>query len=395
MRIEVPQPRRAAASDRSALWNLGFRPFYLLAGSFAALSILLWVWQYTGHVPAMYVGSPAWHGHEMLYGYTLAVVAGFLLTAVSNWTGMSTPAGGALIALAALWVAGRVLVLTPYAGAAAVVNAMFPVAIAIAIGIPIVRSRNRRNYFFVALLLLLGLAVLAFHLSQMDVLPWPERATLQVGLDVVLFIMVVMGGRVIPMFTNNGVPGVKATRHPVVEKLALGGVLILLAVDLLQAPAGVIAAVALTVAVTNAARLCLWRSWRTLGTPIVWILHVAYGWIVIHLVLRGLAAIGFASELLAVHALTVGAIGCMTIGMMTRTARGHTGRPLVADRFEVACYLLVVLAAAIRVFGGMLLPGSYQATVVASGICWSAAFALYVFRYWPVLSRPRLDGKPG
>src|SRR6476469_5328892 len=105
MRTEVPQPRRAAASDRSALWTMGFRPFYLLAGSFAALSILLWVWQYTGHVPALYVGSPAWHGHEMLYGYTLAVVAGFLLTAVRNWTGMSTPAGGSLIALAALWVA--------------------------------------------------------------------------------------------------------------------------------------------------------------------------------------------------------------------------------------------------------------------------------------------------
>ena len=110
--------------------------------------------------------------------------------------------------------------------------------------------------------------------------------------------------------------------------------------------------------------------------------------------LRRLAALGFVGELFAVHALTVGAIGGMTIGMMTRTARGHTGRPLVADHFEVACYVLVVVAAAIRVFGGMFLPGAYLATVVASGACWSAAFALYAVRYWPVLSRPRLDGKP-
>jgi uncharacterized protein involved in response to NO len=378
-----------------ALWNVGFRPFYLLASGFAALSILLWVCQYTGHLPASYVRSPAWHGHEMLYGYTLAVIAGFLLTAVRNWTARPTPEGVPLMALAALWLAGRVLVLTPFAVTAAVVNAAFPVAVAIGIGIPIVQSRNRRNYFFIALLLLLGLAVLAFHLAHLGMLSWPERGSLQVGLDVVLFIMAVMGGRVIPMFTNNGVRGAKATRDPRVEKLALGGVLVLLAADLFQAPAEVIAVVALIVAVGHAARLYLWQPWRTLGTPIVWVLHLAYGWIVVYLVLRGLAALGIGSELFAVHALTIGAIGGMTIGMMTRTARGHTGRPLAADRFEVACYVLVALAAVIRVFGGMGLPGIYLATVVASGGCWSAAFALYAVRYWPVLSRPRLDGKPG
>ena len=395
LKIEVPGSAAKSASEAFALWNLGFRPFYLLASGFAALSILLWVCQYTGHLPATYVRSPSWHGHEMLYGYTLAVVAGFLLTAVRAWTGKPTPAGVPLMALAALWVAGRVLVLTPFATAAAIVNAAFPVAIAVAIGIPIVRSRNRRNYFFIALLLLLGLAVLAFHLAHLGMLPWPERASLQVGLDVVLFILAVMGGRVIPMFTNNGIPGVQAGRHPAVEKLALGGVLVLLAADLLQAPPSIVAVAALLVATAHAARLYLWQPWRTFGTPIVWVLHVAYGWIVIHLVLRGLSALGLAGELLALHALTIGAIGGMTIGMMTRTARGHTGRPLVADRFEVACYVLVSVAAATRVFGGMVLPGAYLATIVASGVCWSVAFALYAVRYWPVLSRPRLDGKPG
>lgn len=395
LKIEDSQPQTNSASSGFALWNLGFRPFYLLASSFAALSVLLWVGQYAGYLPATYLRNPAWHGHEMLYGYTLAVVAGFLLTAVRNWTGKPTPSGGALIALAVLWLAGRVLVLTPFAIAAAVINAAFPIAVAIGIGIPIVQSRNRRNYFFIALLLLLGLAVLALHLSHLGSLPWPERASLQVGLDVVLFILTVMAGRVIPMFTNNGVPGAQATRHPVIEKLALGGVLALLGADLLQASPAVIAVLALIVAVAHAARLYLWQPWRTFGTPIVWVLHLAYGWIVIYLLLRGLAALGLVGELFAVHALTVGAIGGMTIGMMTRTARGHTGRMLVADGFEVACYILVALAAAIRVFGGMLLPQAYLATVVASGICWSAAFALYAVRYWPVLSRPRLDGKPG
>jgi len=395
LKTEDPRPRQRADSIGFALWNLGFRPFYLLASSFAALSILLWVCQYTGHLPTMYVRTPSWHAHEMLFGYTLAVVAGFLLTAVRTWTGKPTPAGVPLMALVGLWVAGRALVLTSFAATAAIVNAAFPVAVALGIGIPIVQSGNRRNYFFIALLLLLALAVLAFHLAHLGMLPWPERASLQVGLDVVLFILAVMGGRVIPMFTNNGIPGVKATRHPMVERLALGGVLVLLAADLLQAPPAGIAVVAVLVAVAHAVRLYLWQPWRTFGVPIVWVLHVAYGWVVIYLVLRGLAAIGVTGELLVVHALTIGAIGGMTIGMMTRTARGHTGRPLVADRFEVVCYVLVPIAAAIRVFGGMLVPGAYLVTVVASGVCWSAAFAIYAVRYWPVLSRPRLDGKPG
>jgi uncharacterized protein involved in response to NO len=395
LRVEGSALRTKAAAGRFALWNLGFRPFYLLASIFASLSILLWVGQYEGFLPAMYVRGPAWHGHEMLFGYTLAVVTGFLFTAVRNWTGQPTPTGAALAGYAALWLAGRVLVLTPYAMTAALVNAAFPVAVAVGIGIPLLRSANRRNYFFVVLLLGLGGAVLAVHLSALGLVAWPERASLQVGLDVVLFIMAVMGGRVIPMFTNNGIPGVAAARHPLVEKLALASVLSLLAADLLQAPSALVAVVAVVAAGAQAARLYLWQPWRTFAAPLVWILHAAYGWIVVYLVLRGLAAFDVVAAPLAVHALTIGAIGGMTIGMMTRTARGHTGRSLTTDNFEVACFALVMVAAVVRVFGGLLLPGAYLATVTVSGLCWSAAFALFALRYWPVLSRERFDGKAG
>jgi len=269
------------------------------------------------------------------------------------------------------------------------------VAVAIGIGIPLWRNRNRRNYFFAAVLLFVGLAVLALHLSYLGVLAWPEWASLQVGLDLVLFILTVMGGRVIPMFTNNGIPGTQATRNPLVEKLALGGILVLLGADVLQAPAAAVAVLAAAVAAAHVARLYLSQPWRTMRTPLVWILHASYGWIVVYLVLRALAGIGGVAESLAVHALTIGAIGGMTIGMMTRTARGHTGRPITADAFEVTCFVLIQLAALIRVLGGMLAPGAYSVTVIVSGICWSAAFAIYAVRYWPVLSRARLDGKPG
>jgi uncharacterized protein involved in response to NO len=378
-----------------ALWRLGFRPFYLVASAFAAVSILLWICQYTGHLPGAYFSAPAWHAHEMLYGFTLAVVAGFLLTAVPNWTANPTPKGVALALLVALWLAGRVLVFTPFHVVAAVVDSAFPVAVAAAIAAPLLRSRNRRNYFFIALLVVFGVSNLAFHLSELGLFEWPARASLQVGLDVILFVMVVMAGRVIPMFTNNGIPGVNATRRAAVEKLALGGVLLLLALDLVRASPAVTALIALCVAGVHAVRLLLWQPWRTLATPLVWVLHLAYAWIVVHLLLRGLSAAGVVGEVFAVHALTIGAIGGLTIGMMTRTARGHTGRPLVADRFEVACYVLVALAAVTRVFGGMAFPDLYLATLVASAACWSAAYAIYAVRYWPILSRARLDGKLG
>ena len=379
-----------------ALWNLGFRPFYLLASAFGATSIAVWAAQFAGWLPATaYLQGHLWHAHEMLFGYTVAVVAGFLLTAVRNWTNLPTPSGVPLALLAALWVAGRVLVLTPWGMAAALVNAAFPVAAGIAIAVPMVRSANRRNYFFAALLVLMGGVVLAFHLSHQGVLSWPSRLGLLAGLDIVLFVMAVMGGRVIPMFTNNGVPGTNARRTVATERLALGSVLLLLAADLAQAPAAVVGVVALAAAIAHAVRLWLWQPWRTLRAPIVWVLHAAYAWIVAHLALRALAAAGFVGESVALHALTLGAIGGLTIGMMTRTAKGHTGRPLMADGYEVAAYGLVMTAAVVRVAGGLLVPGAYLATVVASAALWSTAFAIYAVRYWPVLTRPRLDGKPG
>lgn len=380
---------------RFALWNLGFRPFYLLASLFSALSILLWAAQFSGYLPHAYLQGAVWHGHEMLFGYTTAVIAGFLLTAVHAWTNQPTASGAPLMALAVLWVCGRVLVLTPFAMTAALVNAAFPVAIAWMVGIPLLRSRNVRNYFFVGLLVLMGALILTMHLAWQGDLDLPPRFSLQLGLDVVLFIMVVMGGRVIPMFTNNGIPGAQAARHALVEKLALGAVILLFLADLLQLPQTAIGAIALLAALAHGVRLSLWKPWRTLATPLVWILHAAYAWIVLHLIMRGLNSLELLVGSYATHALTVGAIGGLTLGMMVRTARGHTGRPLTADHAETTSFLLIQLAALVRVFGGIVSPDLYMASVQLSALLWAAAFGLHAVRYWPILTRPRLDGKPG
>lgn len=380
---------------RFALFDLGFRPFYLLASVFSALSILLWMAQTAGWLPYAYLRGPMWHGHELLFGYALAVIAGFLLTAVRVWTGQPTATGAPLMALAALWVLGRVLVLTPLALAAAVVNAAFPLALAVAIGIPLLRARNVRNYFFIGLMVVMSALILVLHLALLAVFELPPRMGLLLGLDVVLFIMAVMGGRVIPMFTNGGVPGAGAARHALVEKLALGSVLLLFVADMLPIAPAVVAAIALFGAIAHGVRLFLWRSWRTLRVPLVWVLHAAYAWIVAYLALRALAAMGWIAQSFAIHALTVGAIGGLTLGMMTRTARGHTARPLVADGFELTCFVLIQLAALVRVFSGLVAPGLYLVSIQLSGMLWVAAFGLFAIRYWPVLTRPRLDGNPG
>jgi uncharacterized protein involved in response to NO len=389
--IEEPSAR----SQRFALWELGFRPFYLAGSAFAAVSILLWMLQLTGVLHGAHLAGPLWHAHEMLFGFALAIIVGFLFTAGRNWTNQPTPTGRTLAALVLLWLAARVLVLTPLGALAAIANVAFPLAAAIGLARPFIKARNRRNYFFVGLLVLMGVAAGFVHAAQLGVVAAPAWAGLRLGLDVVLFIVAVMGGRVIPMFTNSGVQGAGAVRHAAVEKAALGSVLALLAADMSGLQGALLVVVAGVACMAHAVRWALWRPWKTAGVPLVWVLHLAYCWVPIHLGLRALSALGFVASTAATHALTVGAIGSLIIGMMTRTARGHTARPLQADRFDVACYVCVLLAGVVRVFVPLLWPAASLAALQISALLWSAGFGLYAVRYWPVLTRARLDGKPG
>ncbi len=364
------------------LFALGFRPLYLLAGLYAALSVPLWALQFAGWLPG---ANPLWHAHEMLFGYAFAVIAGFLLTAVRVWSGRPTPTGATLASIAALWLAARLVALFSMQ-LAAWVDLAFAVAVAIGIGRPLVASGNRRNWFFIGLMLALGAASIAFTRYS--------RIGIFVGLDVVLFIMAVMGGRVIPAFTNSAIPQAGARRNPLVEYGALGSVLLLLLLDLLElfVPAAVVCLIA---APFHAARLALWSPWATRARPILWILHLSYAWIVVHLVLRGLVGFDLVASGLATHALTVGAIGGLTLGMMTRTSRGHTARPLQVGGAELAAYVLVHAAGAVRVFLPIIVPNAYVTWIVVSAALWFAAFALFTAVYFPILSQPRLDGKPG
>ncbi len=398
MRLEEPagQPTRPGArpwAASSALWALGFRPMYLLASVFAALAMPLWALQFAGVVPGL--RSSAWHAHEMLFGFALAIVVGFLFTAARNWSGQPTPSGAPLMALAGLWVAGRVLVYTPWAVATLVVDVVFALLAALALFRALHAGGNTRNYFFAAVLV--GIAA-AQGLMQASLLGWvsrPHAWALQFGLDAVLFVMTVMAGRVIPMFSNNGAPGTDAVRDVRVERVVLGSVLALWAADAIGIGGVALAALALIAALAHALRWWLWHPWRTRRVALVWVLHLAYAWIPLHLALRAASALGWVTPSLAAHALTAGAIGVMTIGMMTRTARGHLGLPLRAERAEVWMYGLVALGAVVRVGVPPAAPSLMVEATVSAALLWSAGFALYAWRYGPWLCRARIDGKPG
>lgn len=390
-RIEEPHPQPAYG----AFWQLGFRPFYLIGAVFAVVSILLWVLQFSGLSTFAYLPSSTWHAHEMVFGFTLAIIVGFLFTAGSNWTGQPTPRGVMLASMALVWTAARVLAVTPFGVAAAVTSVAFPVLAAVGIGKPLLRSRNRRNYFFVALLLGIAVVDALFHLSQLEVIDlspqWPIRA----GLDFVLVMLTVMGGRVIPMFTNNGVPGAGARRIEWVDKASIALTVAVLAADLLGVKGGWIAVLLAICGAVQAIRWSLWHPWTTTRTPLVWILHAGYSWIPIHLLMRAAAEVGWIASSPAIHALAVGAIGGLIIGMITRTARGHTGMPLQAERAEVTAYALVMVAAIVRVAVPVLFPQALVEAAVIAGACWCTAFAVYAYSYWPILTRRRIDGKPG
>ena len=394
--LPLVEPRAPTiAPTGTALFALGFRPFYLLAAIFAAASIALWAGQVAGWLGHPYLPGPIWHAHEMLFGFTLAVVVGFLFTAGRNWSNRATPVGAPLAALAALWIAGRVLVVTPTPWASALVDAAFPLAAAVALAIPLFAAGQRRNYFFVAILVLMGVADLTLHLSAMGVLRLPVFFSLRIALDLVLFVMAVMAGRVIPMFTNNGVPGAGAERRPAIDRAALGAVIVLTMADALGLDGLPLVAIALAAALAHALRWAGWKPWRTLGVPIVWVLHAGYGWIVIHLALRAATELGAVAGSAATHALTAGAAGTLIIGMMTRTSRGHTGRALQADSFDVAAYLAVLLGAGVRVAVPVMAPALTMDAVVVSAGLWCLGFGLFAIRYAPTLLRPRADGRPG
>ncbi len=381
-----------------AFLSIGFRPFYLAAAVFAAVAIPAWFAAYRGW---LVLGAPlpgmAWHAHEMVFGFAPAVISGFLLTAVRNWTGRPTPAGGALAALVGLWLAGRVLQLTGPALPAALLDVAFLPTVAAVLAVPLWQSGNRRNAFVVPLLLTLGALSAAHHgayLGWADGV-WASRA-ITVALDLIALLLTVIGGRVIPAFSANAIPGLRPRRWPVIEALAIGALLVIVLLEVsglaARLPQPGLRALFAAAGVIHLVRLAGWQPWATRGNVLLLVLPLGYLWVPLHLLLRaGLDGAGGQMAPLALHALTVGAMAGLMLAMMTRSALGHTGRPLVAGPWERVMFLAIHLGAASRVLGPLAWPGAYPAWIAVSAVCWTVAFAAFATRYLPIVSRPRAD----
>lgn len=385
---------------RYPLLSVGLRPFYLMAALFAALSLPLWLAQLNGLVHLQgYLQFLAWHSHEMLFGFAAAVIAGFLLTAVRQWSSLPTPQGTALAAMVLLWVTGRVMMLTGPAVPGALVDAAFLPLLAATICIPLWRSRQLHSLALVSLVL--GVLVLAngtFHLAHLGL--WAvelESISLIVAIDMIALLMTVMGGRIIPAFTNNAVPEAGAQRSVAVERAAVGSVILVVVADLLSLwailPAMLWVILLAGAALVHGWRIALWNPWATRRNALLWILPVSYAWIPVALAIRACAQImDGIPPALWVHALGVGAMGGLMLAMMTRSALGHSGRPLVAGTADVLAYVLLHAAAVIRVFVPLGWPQLYPAALTTSALCWTAAFAIFVMRYFAILTQPRIDG---
>lgn len=379
-----------------ALFSYGFRPFFFGAGVWAILSIGLWLGALGGlWVLAPGYGALAWHAHEMLFGYGAAVVAGFLLTAVPNWTGRLPVAGWRLLLLFALWCAARVaFLLTGLTGPlpAVVIDSLFLPCLLFVMAREIVAGRNWRNLKPLILVALLAAANIAFHVEVLRT-GGPDIAS-RIGVAALIALIMLIGGRIVPSFTRNFLSRMKAQRLPVpfsrfdgVALLVSGLALILW---VMRPASDVTGAFFLVAALAQAARLWRWAGLQAWHEPIVIVLHLGYAFIPLGFLLGGISILapGIVAGTAPLHAWTVGAVGLMTLAVMTRATRGHTGREVRASGPTLAIYGTMILAALLRIGAGFV-PDGYGIMVDAAGIAWIAAFAIFLFEYGPMLLSPR------
>lgn len=406
MRIEIEDPSAAGRRPAgSVLFAAGFRPFFLLAGLQAALAMAGWLAFYFGSGTLPQAFFPVvWHGHEMVFGFAAAAVAGFLLTAVPNWTGTRPVSGPPLMLLSALWLAGRIVfwlsAALPAWIVAAVDLAFLPV-LAFLVGRPIVQAGNKRNLPFLPIL---GLFWLGEVLVQLEPLAGADTGMtgIRLGIWVLLVMIAIVGGRIIPSFTGNWLrmqgqdPTVRAQEW--VERAAPAAVAAAGLADVFVPAHAGTGLLLLVAAALHGWRLAGWRGVATLREPILWVLHVGYLWLVVGLALRGASvfAPGAVPPSAALHALTTGAVATMVMGVMTRAALGHSGRPLRISTAIAWAYGLVSVGAFIRAFGPIVHPSAAGDLVPAvSGTLWMTAWLVYVWVYAPICTRPRADGRPG
>jgi uncharacterized protein involved in response to NO len=377
--------------------SYGFRLFFLAGAAYAGLGILIWLPLFFGDLRIPTAFSPVdWHVHEMLYGYLPAVVSGFLLTAVPSWTGRPPIQGVRLAVLVAIWLAGRLAIMVSgLIGAvpAAVVDVLFLVLIAAVAAREVIASRNWRNLAPVGIVVVFIIGNVLFHIEAYD--GGPAELGKRIGIAAAIALIALIGGRVVPAFTRSWLARVNPGRLPVpfgvfdsvTMAIAIAALVLWVALPELTATAALL----LLAGAASAIRLARWAGDRTLRERLVLILHIGYGFVPLGFLLLG-GAILFPQEIpvsAGIHAWTAGAIGVMTLAMMTRVSLGHTGRKLAAGPLASVIYAAVVIAALVRICAAFE-PSLSVLLLHVAGCAWALAFLVFAIGYFPLLVRPRV-----
>lgn len=369
----------------------GFRPFFLLGALYSVTNLLIWGGFFAGHrpPPTFMLDPIQWHAHEMVFGFTIAIVAGFLLTAVANWTGRNPAGPMHLAGLCALWLAGRVVMhfdLGLPETVIILIESSFILALALTLSFPLLKSWNKRNFVFLILLSVLLACDMTFLVTK-------KSTSLYISVMIIIAMISLIGGRVIPSFTVAALHqrGEKAKQVPQ-EKLDILAVLSLALIILALAFTGkegmFLAIASFLSAVIHALRMRHYHTLRILGDPMALILHIGYSWVIVGLILTGFSALGSLPFPISLHAFTAGAIGSMTLGMMSRVPLAHTGRSVRATKLAILSFILLQGSALMRVFGLILMPDHTVNWIMGSATLWAFCFAFYILVYTPVLWKP-------
>ena len=382
---------RAQEEKIPPLFRLAFRPFFIGAAIYAVISIALWgmFWAGNSHVSQFMYGNPLWwHSHEMLFGFSGAVIVGFLLTAVQTWTGQTGVKGAKLAFLFSLWLIARLglMVATP-SYVWMIIDCAWIIVATLFLAMPIIKVKQWRNLFFVPVLIMFTLLNIKYHLMVLKVIPYDLKAT-----------VIVVGGRVIPFFTSRGTKTETITRIPMLEYAALIPIWILLIFTLfpVTVPSSLLAATYLIAAVTNLVRMCRWRSFKTITVPLLWSLHGAYLSMIIGLAWLGGSYINHSmNPTIGIHIIAIGGIGAMILAMMARVSLGHTGRKLQIGRWMIIAFISLLGSLLARTLFVVVMPVATIDAYVISAVLWVIAFTIFAIVYFPVLTKARVDGHPG
>jgi len=390
--IKLSEPQ--AQQSPFALFDLGFRPFFLIASLMALVFQPLWLAIYSGNIGASnYYGAVGWHAHEMLFGYSSAVIAGFLLTATRNWTGKASLSATPLLLFVLLWCLGRLapLIDTPPA-LIAIIDLLFLPILAVSLLVPIVKTKQWRNIIFPALILLMTFANGLVHAQALGWNSSSAQSGFTLALYIVLIIIVIMAGRVVPFFIEKGAVEAKVTSWSIIERLSIVSIT-LLAISELFTPF-LSPWVALLAFIVHCFRWAGWVSLSAIKVPLLWVLISGYFWLVVGLLLMFFHGLSDIPKSLAIHAFTVGGIGVLTVGMMARVSLGHTGRLLKPHTLTVWAFALFNLAVIIRVIAPITGLIDYGTSLILATFLWSGSFILFIMIYTPILLKPRADEPP-